>query len=95
MTSQNTLCRHVSCTLRLGDELGRCGGIVSGRAEGSRSSVFDVVSVQWIVSEVCSGGVACITFRSGCSRVAVSLTSDENKCRYSVRLLCLSSLCSN
>ena len=52
MTSQNTLCRCVSYTLRFGDELGRCGGIVSGRAEGTRSSVFDVVSVQWIISKV-------------------------------------------
>ena len=25
---------------------------MSGRAEGTRSSVFDVVSVQWIVSKV-------------------------------------------
>ena len=42
----------MSYTLRLGDELGQHGGIVSGRAEGARSSVLDVVSVQWIVSTV-------------------------------------------
>jgi hypothetical protein len=37
--SQDTVCKRVSYTLRLGDE-------------GTRSSVLDVVPVQWIVSPV-------------------------------------------
>ena len=39
MKSQDTVCKRVSYTLRWGDE-------------GTRSSVLDVVPVQWIVSPV-------------------------------------------